>query len=51
MNVDNLTLKRVYDRVLAACPIDIVLTGASRRMAARGDRRSEAIDILMGEED
>lgn len=51
MSVENLTLKRVYDRVLAACPIDIVLTGASRRMETRVDRRSEAIDILMSEND
>lgn len=49
-NTGNLTLKRVYDRVLSACPIDAVLVGTSRRATSREGRRNEAISILMDDD-
>ena len=45
-SVDNLVLKRVYDRILLACPLEIVLKGESRRIKSRSELQKDAMKLL-----
>lgn len=47
-DANDLRYKRIYDRVLGMCPIQMQLTGESRRRAAYDAQRMRVRDILRG---
>ena len=44
----NIRRRRIYDRVLGSCPIQLQMAGQSRRTGAYEARRAEVKDILRG---
>lgn len=50
-DTESLPLKRIYDRVLQQCPIQLRLTGESRRHQDRDKRMQDINEILFGEGD
>lgn len=45
---ENIRRRRIYDRVLGSCPIQLQMAGQSRRTGAYEARRAEVKDILRG---
>ena len=45
---ENIRRRRIYDRVLGSCPIQLQMAGQSRRTGAYEARRAEVKDILKG---
>ena len=48
MKVSDMTLLRIYERVLEACPIRVGLTGKSRRLANDKENVENAMRDLFG---